>query len=114
MSIQPLEDNFCLTKLCVSSWKVEIADAERTKRNWTLGKALRTGHFGFIALAFFLTASAYQGTLLHSVYAMADAILKRVTGAYVSTFSVCCISLISTCVFIWLAGPGKVKRMVRR
>ena len=61
---------------------VEIVDAEWAERKWTIRNAVRTGRFWFLLLAFFFTASAFQGTLLHSVSAMVDAGLQRETAAY--------------------------------
>jgi MFS family permease len=61
---------------------VKIVDAEWANREWTIGKALRTRRFWFLLFAFFFTASAFQGTLLHSVSSMVDAGLNRDTASY--------------------------------
>ena len=40
-------------------------------------------------------------------------LLYDVTGSYILPFSLNCLSLAFACTFIWLAGPSKVRRMVK-
>lgn len=61
---------------------IRIMDHEWAEKAWTLPRALRTGRFWCLTLAFFFLAFAYQGTLLHSISAMVDDGLKRESAAY--------------------------------
>ena len=40
-------------------------------------------------------------------------LLRDVTGTYLMPFSLCCISLMISCVLIFMAAPGKVRKMVK-
>ena len=40
-------------------------------------------------------------------------LLRDITGTYLISFSVCCMSLAISCLLIYLAAPGKVRRMVK-
>jgi MFS family permease len=40
-------------------------------------------------------------------------LLRDISGSYLLPLSFCCISLSFSCVFIWWAGPRKVRRLVR-
>ena len=41
-------------------------------------------------------------------------LLRDISGTYMTSLSLCAISLVTSCVLIFLAGPGKVRKMVRR
>jgi MFS family permease len=39
--------------------------------------------------------------------------LRDMTGGYVLPLSICTLSLVCSCMFVWLAGPRQVRRMVK-
>lgn len=64
------------------SMVVKVVNSVWAQESWTLNKAVRTGRFWFLAIAFYFLAFSYQGTLLHSVSAMVDFGLKRESAAF--------------------------------
>ena len=40
-------------------------------------------------------------------------LLRDISGSYVTPLTFCCLSLSFSCVFIWWAGPRKIRKMVR-
>jgi MFS family permease len=40
-------------------------------------------------------------------------VLRDTTGGYVIPLTICMLSLLLSCMFVWLAGPRKVRRMVK-
>jgi len=60
---------------------VKVVDAVWAAEDWTPKKALRTGRFWFVLIAFFFGSWVYQATLLHSISAMVDAGLQRDAAA---------------------------------
>ena len=40
-------------------------------------------------------------------------VLRDTSGGYVIPLSICMLSLLFSCLFIWLAGPRRVRRMVK-
>lgn len=61
---------------------LKVINESWAQESWTLTKAIRTKRFWFLAIAFYFISFSYQGTLLHSVSAMVDFGLERVTAAY--------------------------------
>ena len=39
-------------------------------------------------------------------------VMRDLSGGYVIYLSICMLSLVFSCMFIWLAGPRRIRRMV--
>jgi cyanate permease len=40
-------------------------------------------------------------------------LLRDTTGSYTLPLTICTLSLLFSCMFVWLAGPRRVRRMVK-
>ncbi len=66
-------------------------------------------HYGLI-----FSIIATGGGLGAATGSYVSGLLKDVTGTYVVSFSVCCICLAISCLLIFFAAPGKIRKMVKK